>query len=242
MRRAGRKRAFERRDGLLRDRYRGVDGRTIVSSMPGSMVGEPVAKAEPPFRRAEIGGDDARRADRAMYALADEHSPEMLEQLLIALAKQHMSAPMLPVGYADDPRVQPALLRLLEPSRLRRCRISRRAWAWSVARARATSFAHGCRKPSHIHVLLSPIRFSTIRSGAAPEAQHPPNQDANCRRIEIRTEVWRTAPKRSRRRVPNQDGVRRATRCAARPENGPLLKRAIVVWLRSHRRSAPPLL
>ena len=96
MRRAGRKRAFERRDGLLRDRYRGVDGRTIVSSMPGSMVGEPVAKAEPPFRRAEIGGDDARRADRAMYALADEHSPEMLEQLLIALAKQHMSAPMLP--------------------------------------------------------------------------------------------------------------------------------------------------
>jgi len=110
MRRAGRKRAFERRDGLLRDRYRGVDGRTIVLSMPGSMVGEPVAKAEPPFRRAEIGGDDARRADRAMYALADEHSPEMLEQLLIALSKQHMSAPMLPVGYADDPRVQPALL------------------------------------------------------------------------------------------------------------------------------------
>jgi hypothetical protein len=69
-----------------------------------------VPNADRPWRRAEIGGDDAMRASHAMDALADEHSSEMLEQLLIALAKQNISAPMRLVAYVDDPRVIPALL------------------------------------------------------------------------------------------------------------------------------------
>lgn len=105
-----RKRPFERGGGLLRDEYRGVDGRKVGMMMPGSMVGEPVPAGEREARRAEIGGDDASKASRAMNALGDEESPEMLEQLLVALAKRNIGAPMPLTRYADDPRVQPALL------------------------------------------------------------------------------------------------------------------------------------
>jgi hypothetical protein len=49
-------------------------------------------------------------AQHAIYALGDEHSPEILEQLLIALEKGHIAAPSPLTRYADDPRVQPALL------------------------------------------------------------------------------------------------------------------------------------
>lgn len=110
MSRPSRKRPFERRDGLLRDQYRGVDGRKVTASMPGSIVGEPVPEEERSSRRAEIGDDDELKAGSAMYALDDEHSPELLEQLLIALGKSNIAAPMRLTDYADDPRVQPALL------------------------------------------------------------------------------------------------------------------------------------
>jgi hypothetical protein len=85
MSKPSRKRPFERRDGLLQDQYRGVDGRKFIASMPGSVVGEPVPDAERVSRRAEIGGNDGLKAGRAMYALGDEHSPELLEQLLMTL-------------------------------------------------------------------------------------------------------------------------------------------------------------
>jgi hypothetical protein len=78
--------------------------------MPGSTIGEPVPLAERAARRAEVGGDDSLRASRAMYALDDEHSQEMLEQLLVALAKRNIGAPSRLTVYAGDPRVQPALL------------------------------------------------------------------------------------------------------------------------------------
>ena len=105
MPRASRKRPFERRDGLLWDKCRGADGRTGVTMLPAFMVGEAVAPRDRPARRAEIGGDDVVPAARAMDALGDERRPEMLEQLLVALAKRNTAAPSRLTSYADDPRV-----------------------------------------------------------------------------------------------------------------------------------------
>src|SRR3954447_9132118 len=105
-----RKRPFQRRDGMLRDQYRGLDGVEGILIMPRWMYGEPMSVADRDARRAEIGGADTIRASRAVWGISHERAGETLEQLLIALAKGNFAAPGSLVPYADDPRVQPALL------------------------------------------------------------------------------------------------------------------------------------
>lgn len=103
------KRAFERREGLLIDRYVLPSGRECTAQIPAQRVGEPLSDEQ--LRGAR---DSSKlRADRGSgaYVLSQEPKTEAtLESLLVGLDAGNIAAPMGLLKYLDDPRVRPALV------------------------------------------------------------------------------------------------------------------------------------
>ncbi len=99
------KRAFERVDGQLIDRFVGLDGKRVTSYAPSAMAGERVPAAQRARMLAQM-----KKGGRGAYALRHEESPEHFEALLGALAAGDSSAPSALTTYLDDPRVRPAIL------------------------------------------------------------------------------------------------------------------------------------
>jgi hypothetical protein len=104
------KRAFKREHGVAHDEWEEPPGQTCRSSMPTSMLGEPVADAERGDLLDSAASGHWGRPFEGTFALAGDQSPEFLEALLQGLEVGNMAAPMALLAFRQDPRVEPALL------------------------------------------------------------------------------------------------------------------------------------
>lgn len=103
------KRAFERRDGVLFDRYEFPPGQKCTAQFSAQSLGEPLSDEQLQLARES----SAQAGDRAQgaYTLRWENKTEQsLEALLRGLAAGNIGAPSALFQYLDDPRVRPALI------------------------------------------------------------------------------------------------------------------------------------
>jgi hypothetical protein len=106
----GKKRAFERKNGVLSDSYIGDDGKSVCSQMPAAMLGEEPTREERAALVQRMKSDDVGRAQQARYALTTDKSAEVLDGLLAAI--EGGADPSLElVKFVDDPRVRPAVVK-----------------------------------------------------------------------------------------------------------------------------------
>jgi hypothetical protein len=103
------KRAFERKNGILSDRYVGDDGRQVCAQMPAAMLGEEPKPEERGRLITKFKSTDTAVAQQARYALHTEASAEHLDELLDAV-KAGADPSLDLVKYVDDPRVRPAIV------------------------------------------------------------------------------------------------------------------------------------
>lgn len=105
----GKKRAFERKNGMLSDSYIGDDGKRVGAQMPAAMLGEEPTSEERAALVERMKSEDPGRAQDARYALITNDSAAVLQGLLDAI--DGGADPSLDlVKFVDDPRVRPAVL------------------------------------------------------------------------------------------------------------------------------------
>src|SRR5438034_3458268 len=104
------KRPYERSAGLLRDSYSDPEGRPYNEMIPGPLLGEALSDADRTHTLADVVSDNPVAQFRALISLADDRSPQHLEDLLEALATGSAAAPIGLLPFLEDPRVRPALV------------------------------------------------------------------------------------------------------------------------------------
>ncbi len=103
------KRAFERRDGVLFDRYEFPPGQKCTAQFSAQSLGEPLTDEQ--LQLARESSAQARDRAQGAYTLRWENKTEQsLEALLRGLAAGNIGAPAALFQYLDDPRVRPALI------------------------------------------------------------------------------------------------------------------------------------
>lgn len=103
------KRAFERREGLLIDRYQLPSGQECTAQIPAQRLGESLSQEQ--LQHARESSAQALDFGQGAYLLRFEsRNAHTLESLMLGLEAGNIAAPGALLGYLDDPRVRPALV------------------------------------------------------------------------------------------------------------------------------------